>query len=152
MAGIELRQATLDDIPDILQVGELAHAEAQHYQNISFSIPKTALHLVQRINDGFAVVIEFDGKVVGAMTAYTNEHYFSHDMMTMADVIYVLPEYRGKGVLKLFADAYNAWGEEVGADFQKLGVSSGIDTERTAAAMMRLGYEVTGIVLRRVKE
>ena len=152
MAGIEVRPAEQSHLPVMLNLALTAVLESPEYRVFTFDPDKTLTMMLARVksDDAFARVVVVDGQVVGMMVAHTAEFPMSSDRMSIEDVYYILPAFRGKGVLKALVSDYNAWSLEQGVnpEHRFLCVTMGINDEPVIEALKRLGYQYSGTRLR----
>ncbi len=144
---MQIRPAQPHDLVQLLEMGRLMHAESPRFRPVPFSTEKAQQLIEQLISRGGAFVAEVDGALVGMFGGVVFEHFFSTTKMAADVVLYVTPEYRGGSLAARLVHAFERWAIEAGADELVLGVSTGIEAERTAGLYERLGYERSGISL-----
>lgn len=137
-----IRVATLDDLPRILELGELLHRESPRWSRLSFNRAKAAhfiAHLILEAN-GVVFLAEQDGLVVGGIAGMSSAHWSSDDVVAQEVSFFMAPEARGNMVAVRLIAALQAWGEMRGAKWLTAGTSTGLDPERTAGLYERLGF------------
>lgn len=137
-----IRVATLDDLPRILELGELLHRESPRWSRLSFNRAKAAhfiAHLILEAS-GVVFVAEQDGLVIGGIAGMASAHWASDDVVAQEVSFFMAPEARGNIVAVRLICALQAWGEIRGAKWLTAGTSTGLDPERTAGLYERLGF------------
>lgn len=113
MSDFQIRQARLDDL-DVLLEFEQAVVEAERPFDptlrkegaVYYNIPKLIA-----APDVEIVVAEHDARLIGSGYARIEESksYLKHAIHSYLGFMYVIPEFRGKGINKLIIDALYAW-------------------------------------------
>jgi GNAT superfamily N-acetyltransferase len=141
-----IREATLDDVPSIIGLGEVIHA-ASTYHNTTFNPNAVSLKAVIMIRREFSTVLlaEHDGKPVGVLPAWISPSFFSNELVACEQVVYVSPEYRryrhGIALIK----AYVAWAKRNNARDIRIGNIGGMtDDDNYGRLLARLGFTRTG--------
>lgn len=88
-----IRNATIEDVPRIIELGINMHAESSH-RELAFSIPKATKEVTWCVNNGSCFVKEKDGVVVGFMTGFVKAPYFSEELAGYESMLYLMPEHR----------------------------------------------------------
>lgn len=149
---MKVRHATLDDALDVFALAKAMNKETVHFADFDFDDEKSMGFIIEHVNNpGMMLIVAEDdnGQVVGCMLATAQTTYFGKDVIVTDDAFYVLPEHRGKGTLAQFLMAYQQWAESMSPKFIHLGVSQGINDDRTIKSLNRAGYESFGTLLRR---
>lgn len=148
---MSVRAATPADVPRMVELGAMLHAESPRYSQATYDPGKlTALGLRMTKGTlvtpapGGAFVYETDGKIVGMLAAYVVEMFFGPDKVASDYTFYVLPEYRGTKAAWALWKAFEQWGRDQGAKFYVPGISTGIDPEMSARFYEKQGYERSG--------
>lgn len=143
--GVSVRPAVEADIPTILELGGMLHAESPRYREFSYSPKKVARLAMYVIGEGGALVAEKDGKIIGLIAGMVSEHWFSEDKIATDLTFFIVPEERKKGRAALMlVRAFEAWAESKGARHIVPGTSTQLDADGTARFYEKLGYERTG--------
>lgn len=140
-----IRPAILADIPRLVDLGELMHAEAPNYRDIAFSRQKVALqltHLVTR--DGVVLVSEKDGVVVGGIAGGITEYWFSLEKFGFEYAFFLTKEARHGITAVRLQRAFKTWCGLKGVKRFIMGTSTGIATEGTTEFFEAMGMELTG--------
>lgn len=137
-----IREATHEDIPRMLQLGEAMHAESR-YAAHRWAAEKVAVLLRVLIDsdDGLALVAEKDGVAVGGILASAFDHWCTDARQSSDFALFVLPEHRGGLIGPRLLRRYVKWalGRGVAPDLLGCGITTGVDL----AASTRL-YELSG--------
>lgn len=137
-----IRKATLDDLPTLLQFEQgIVKAERPfnrtlkdgviHYYDIAAMIDDPAIAVV---------VAVCDNQLIGSGFARIDKakSYLKHAHHAWLGFMYVVPEYRGRGVNKLIVDALTQWAVEQGITEFRLDVYS--DNEAAIRAYEKSGF------------
>ncbi len=138
-----IRHATTDDIAQIIAMGEAMHAESPRYRTLGFKAHKVgdlAFAFIKNPALGGVLVAEKENTLVGMFAFHISEHFFSDDLFASDIVMYIKPEHRGGSIFPRFVAAFEILTDERGVKEKLLGVSTGVDAERTLAVLARLGY------------
>lgn len=145
---MSVREATLDDLPYIINLAGQMHAESR-YRRTTF-LPARLGHVAAGLiasPDGFAVVAEKDGEIIGTMLAQVmREPWFAAEPVAYEYGVYVTPEHRGNHAAARMVRMFDTWAQERGAVLIDLGISTGINDERTGAFYARLGFTLAGFL------
>lgn len=142
---VNIYYATFSNLPALLALGERMHAESEHYARIPFSYERTRDVLHALTNQGRLLVAQDHIDVLGMLGLVADRAVFSDAIMAADVVFYVAPEHRGTGAGRALLRRGEEWAREHGAVSFQIGLSTGVDTERTARFLERLGYS-RGIV------
>lgn len=144
-----IRVATLDDLPRILELGELLHHESPRWSRLSFNRAKAAHFIAHLIiePEGAVFVAELDGVVVGGIAGMASPHWSSDDVVAQEVSFFMAPGARGSMAAVRLVCALRAWGDMRGAKWLQAGTSTGLDAERTAGLYERLGFSRCAIGL-----
>jgi GNAT superfamily N-acetyltransferase len=144
-----IRAATIDDIPVLLVLGELMHAESPRFSRLRFSPERLAGTLSHLIGnpDGFLWVACRDGRVVGGLAASAWQHWASTDLIASDLALFIEPASRGSLAPVRLVKRYREWAVERGAVIRQMGVTTGVHTETTALLLEQLGMKRCGMIL-----
>lgn len=144
-----IRVATLDDLPRILDLGELLHRESPRWSRLRFSRERAAECMRRCIEDarGVIFVAERNGEVVGGIAGWAEQHWASEDVVAQEVSFFMTPGARGSMAATRLICALRAWAEMRGAVWLQAGTSTGLDPERTAGLYERLGFSRCAIGL-----
>lgn len=140
----EIRPATRDDIPALIELGRAMHAESPRFSRHPYSPAKTAGTIDFLLANGAVFVAVKGGQAVGMMGGMVAPGWFTDEATAIELAVYVAPEHRGRTGMRLIR-AFEAWAFEHGAVEVTLGITTEVDTERTAALYEHLGYRRAGL-------
>lgn len=141
----EVRHATRDDIPALIELGRAMHAESPRFSRQPYSPTKTTGTIEFLLANGAVFVVVKGGRPVGMMGGMVAPGWFTEECSAVELAVYVTPEHRGGRTGMRLIRAFEAWAFEHGAGEITLGVTTEVDTERTAALYERLGYRRSGV-------
>ena len=142
-----VRQALPADVPRLVELGALMHAESPRFRDFAYLPERCAASLlnVMAHPQGFAVVAECQEEVVGGMLAIAVPHY-ACDMVQASDLaLFVSPDARGGAVAARLVRAYRRWASQLGAE-PNIGLNTGVEPERTGQLLEALGAQQTGTI------
>lgn len=142
-----IRPATHDDIPEIVALGALMHAESR-YAVLPYSPAKLADLGARLIDwpDGFLQVACKGDRIVGLMAGFVIEHFASTARVAGEYALFVEPASRGTRAAIRLLRAYRAWAESRGAVLIAAGITTGVHTDATAKFYESMGARQVGIV------
>lgn len=133
--------AVLEDIPRIVELGIIMHAESAH-KTLAFSVTKATKEVTWCVNNGSCFVKKKDGVVVGFITGYVRAPYFSDDLVGCDSMFYLLPEHRHGITASKLISRWARWCKDNGAVQLKPVTSCGVfGAERLYKA---LGFRPVG--------
>lgn len=141
-----LRDATIDDLTRLVELGRAMHAESPRFSKLRFSAPKLAEQLCGLIvsPSGFMKVVERDGVIIGGLAGAISEHWCSADKVAFDMALFVSPDKRGGMAAAKLVDAFKTWAAGKGAVLTVLGISTGVKTEETAGLYRAIGLKQFG--------
>lgn len=145
-----IREATAHDIPALVALGRAMHDESPRWRRLEYDAEKVTNTLRVLVGEpwGFVWVAEdADGLVVGGMVAAATAHWSSADLVACDLALFVAPAARGGLAPVRLLRAYRAWAHNVGAKLVHVGVTTGVQTDETAALIERCGFRRCGVVL-----
>lgn len=145
-----VRRAVLADIPAIVSMGADMHAESPRFRHLNFNAGKlsgVAKHLIETTTDGGVFVAEADGGLVGMFGFIVVEYFFGLDRVASDLGIYIKPEHRGTSAFPRLLHAFERATDEMGVTDKQVSAVTGVNTERVATALERLGYTRNGVNL-----
>lgn len=137
-----IRSASLTDIPELMRLCRLMHAESGN----RYALDEAKLqNLLERIlidpTFGIAVVAARGAKLVGLMVGLVTPHFYSKARIATDLGLYVDPEHRGGATAVGLVGAFERRAVVLGADEICPGVSVGINDELAVKLYESLGYE-----------
>lgn len=146
---MNIRPATIEDVPTIVSLGAQLAKESPRFGRLQFSAASTGATMRALLSspDGFLMVAEEGGQIVGAMAAIVSQHWMSTDRVASDLALFVVPSARGGNVGGSLAVEYLEWARKSGAVLINVGVSTGIHTEATARMYELRGFNRCGVLL-----
>lgn len=144
----DIRQANIDDIDELVALGFRMKQESPRYRDKGYSGMKVRelLQALLASPDGI-VLVATDGGIIGMVWAMVTTEFFSLDRKAVEFVVYVAPEHRGGTTGVRLVRAFEDAAAIRGAQYIVLGISTGINADRTERLYERMGYEVAGTSL-----
>ncbi len=143
-----VRPTTLGDIPAFVALGHTMHEESL-FKEYDFSDAKLSSLIKWCIEDdhGVAITLVRGDEVIGGFIGCLYEHFFGTDLQATDMALFIHPDHRGStGGFKLIK-AYIEDAKARGASQIVIANSTGIDQERVAALIERVGFNKVGYVL-----
>lgn len=141
-----IEKATLRDLDAILELNhKLGILEGEKYDetvNPGYAMGREVeKYFRKRINDGFAYVAKISGKIVGFLVGGMVEAQKYRESMNMAEAetIFVLEEFRGKGIGKKLIEKFVDWARENKFDRIRIVCSAG--NEGAKRLYEEMGFE-----------
>jgi GNAT superfamily N-acetyltransferase len=144
-----LREATLDDLDQLLAIGRRMAEESPRFGRLQFDAERLAVTLRAAIESPYAFtwVCARGDRVVGCMFAVLTPHWFSPDLTSCDLALFMLPEHRGTLAPARLLNAYATWARGRGAKHILFGVMTGVHVEETVRLCERLGWRRAGVVM-----
>jgi len=143
----DIRKGTLADIPQLVELGALMHAESPRFSGFAF-LPdrlKGNITLIMGMLGGYVSIAEKDGQVIGGFVAVATPHY-ACDVLQASDLaLFIHPDHRGSTIAARLVRAYVTWAKGIGAE-PNISLNTGVQPERTADLLRALGGVNTGSV------
>lgn len=143
-----IRDAIPDDVPALVELGRHMATESPHYAHLPYSPVKMDRLFRSLIDsdDGFLMLAEVDGAVVGVMAAMISEHWMSEARIATDFGVYVNAEHRGGGSAAQMIKWFRAWAAGRGSVQTTLGISTEVCVEQTARFYTLLGLRQFGLL------
>tara|TARA_B100000035_G_C20767462_1_gene451119 strand:- start:70 stop:534 length:465 start_codon:yes stop_codon:yes gene_type:complete len=150
---IEYRDATLDDLAEIVRLTSTMHAETVWGDDpkFKFNAKKMARSLFGYIKnqpETFAKVAVHNRKIIGVLFGDYGTMLFSEARQAREKLIYVSKEYRGGMTGPRLMKMFVAWAKSVNAAEAIGGANAGIKPERTQKLWGKLGMAPFGYTVR----
>ncbi len=142
-----IRPAIPDDVPRLVELGRLMHAESERFARLRFDGQILAHTLRVAIAEHFAMVVEREGHVIGGMVALLTPHWFSPDLTACDLALFIDPEHRGGLAAARLLVHYERWSKARGSAMTLFGVMTGVHVEQTVALAEQLGWRRAGVVM-----
>lgn len=148
---MKVREMSQGDVYRALSLAAAMHQESW-FRHFDFDVNK-ALSIwdrkVAQPNRWCLFVAEDQDKLVGVFAGCAFEHFFGTDLVASDLILYVDPEHRGSSAAPRLIKAYEQWARGVGVKEIQLGVSTGVQPERTLRLFEKLGFGDTAYMLRK---
>ena len=107
-----------------------------------FSPVIVRLSIARLMSEGFVIVCEDHGEIIGLVSGGLTSHAFSDELVAMNVLFYVVPSFRGSTAMVRLADAYIDWAEAQGVskDNTFISVMGGTDQAFVDYGFKREGY------------
>lgn len=150
---MNIRPATVDDLPAMILMGAEMHKESI-YRDRNYSYEKLLTdgrYMLQHPDRYFLAVAEDEKGTVGMYVGFITEFYFGYDTVAYDLLLFVNQGRRGTLAAARLIEAFTEWAFANGASEIRPGVSTGVMVDRTAGLYERLGFESIGYIFRKVK-
>jgi len=145
---IKLRKPNIDEFEGLVPNGLLMLQASGNYTAYNLDLEKAKQAVsgwLKRENQFFIRLAEDEeGDLLGFIVGHVYERWFTRDLSASDQMIFVMPDARGKGVAKDMLKAFVAWANEQGAVKKFLGDTLGIDPEASHALYTGAGFRPTG--------
>ena len=135
-----------NDIPEVLRLGYQMHQESV-YRRFDYNEDKFArlvCHYMMNPDKCFTCVSVVNGVVNGVLLGSIDEHYFGHDRVASDTLWYVTPKSRGSRAGLQLLRQFEQWSKDRNAAEIYMGVSTGVNSDKTGGVLQKLGYDVVG--------
>lgn len=147
---MKIRYATRADIPAMLEVGKVIHAESR-FADMPYDETKLRqgldelIHLQEKAGSHcFLVAENRDARIVGGFIGALETYFFTRAVSANSILIWVDPAWRGSSAAVRMIDAFHRWAAQHQASEVCLLVASGVTIGRTDRFFRRLGFVQTG--------
>lgn len=143
-----IRNATREDLPALVDLSRQMVQESPRYSRLTFA-PWKLEHLLGALidsPDGFVMVADLEGELVGVMAAMVSDHWMAVERMASDFGLFILPGYRGGTSAMRMVRAYLEWARARGAAEITLGISTDVQSEQTARFYQSLGLRQFGFL------
>jgi GNAT superfamily N-acetyltransferase len=136
-----IRNATYDDIPKLVEMGLKLNQES-NYAHVTYAPDRVAATCKLMIDQGFLIVSEKDGEVVGVMMGDVQTSWYSNERMGFDLTLYIEPQHRSGLMAARMIKQFEEWCKSMGATQIRPGVSTG--SAAASKLYKAMGYVVTG--------
>lgn len=137
---------TADDIAAFIGIAH-AMVKESNFSNLEFVPAVFALRLAGYAASDHCLALvaeDSNGRAVGGIIATLGESDFGNDLIAQDHGVYVHRGARGSAAGRLLINAYTQWARDKGAKRICFDVAAGINPDRTAKFIERLGYRTIG--------
>jgi GNAT superfamily N-acetyltransferase len=136
-----IRNATLEDIPKLVEMGLALHDEST-YKHVEYSPERVAETCRLMIANGFLVVAEKEGEVIGVMMGDVYVPWYTTERMGIDYTLYIMPEHRNGLIAVKMIKRFEQWCISMGAKQIRPGIGTG---DPSAIKLYKaLGYRSVG--------
>lgn len=146
---IEVRPLEEGALTPLVDLTKAMHGEAPQYRDYPFEPFKLFDWGRLCLTDpNWLCLLAWEGETpIGFIAVGCVEMIFNRET-TVDDLgLYVIPEKRGSTAALRLVRAMEAWATKTGSRTIRLGITTGVEAERSAKFLARLGYEQTGLML-----
>ncbi len=141
-----IEAATIEDVPRLVELGALMHAEAPNFCELPFSRVKVAQTLVGLIQGGGVVfVARRGGEIVGGIAGGVAPNWFNDELQGFELAVFLAPEARHGLTAMRLVRAFFIWCQARGARRVRMGITTGVHTDSTARFYRALGMQDAGV-------
>ena len=133
---------TEGDISKCIELGYAMHQESyfKHFNYSEEKLNKFLRLMILNPEQYCAYVYEKDNTIIGFFLGVSSEQWIGTDKMSSDLACYIIPEERGSMAGVRLIKAYEEWASSINVKEIVIGVSTGINTDRTSGLFKRLGY------------
>ena len=154
--GVPLKIRSIHDSPELLAsvllMGEAMHKESSVYRDISYdqrALMKLYYNICKNPTTMACFVACKNAEIMGMIGGYITPFFFSTQQVAMDMFLFVNKQQRGSTVAPRLVKKFEQWARKNGASRVVLGVSTGVDTERTLQMYRHFGYEDIGAIVKK---
>lgn len=133
-----IRAAVIEDIPRLVELGRMMHAESR-YARLDYATQKVEALLHRLMADGFLVVAQQGERIVGGFAGMISEHWFSHELVAADLALFIEPDARGGMTAPRLVKAFVGWARGKGAAIIQCGITTGVHVEETERLYQAIG-------------
>lgn len=143
-----IKKATLQDLDKVFKISKRLYLHSTNHIRVYKWDDDTALCTLREFITGkhsTILIDENDGDLRGFIMAQLTTPYAGTNVIANDIAFFVIPEFQGGTTALRLIKAYEKWARRAGATHIELGVSSGVDTERTLSMYSYLGYAPSSV-------
>ena len=145
---MELRPATLIDVPELVELGHTFIQEAPNYQNRPYIAENAAKHFTNLIKGGGAIfLVEHENEIIGGFVGRISGDWFNNIKIAFDDVLYVKPEFRKSRAAYMLIQAFIRWAQLMGVSRIQCGTTTGVESAACIRLYKHFGFTEYGTVL-----
>lgn len=141
-----IRQGTIDDLPQLIELGKQLRLESLVWfpEVDEAYLRQTAEVVFSDPSKYCCIVAENGSKIVGYLTGFIGTYEWSPFKFAAQRILYVEPRARSLGIVRGLIRAFERWAEESGAYRKLLGLGNGLNPATVDRLYRLLGYEHVG--------
>lgn len=145
---MELRPATLIDVPELVELGHTFIQEAPNYKNRPYIAENASMHFTNLIKGGGAIfLVEHQEQIIGGFVGRIGGDWFNNIKIAFDDVLYVKPEFRKSRAAYMLIQAFIRWAQLMGASRIQCGTTTGVESAACIRLYKHFGFTEYGTVL-----
>ena len=145
---MQLRVATLLDVPALVAMGAEFIQEAPNYKSRPYFSDQAAIHFTNVIKGGGIVfVVEHDDRLIGGFVGRIGGDWFNNMKIAFDDCLYVKPEFRTSRAAYLLIDAFVSWARLMNVDRIQCGTTTGVESVGCIRLYKHFGFTEYGAIL-----
>jgi len=149
---IDIRAGQKRDIPALEQLVKELHDNSS-FKYSHYSYDKTVSSIWEMIEQEHMCVFvaeEYDGEhytIVGMFMGFVADYWWGDSLSSSDLLLYITPTHQGKKIAPSLLDEYVAWAREQGVQPRQIniGISTGVNVEKTTALYEQKGFKVSGV-------
>lgn len=143
-----VRPATLDDLPDLLEIARQFIQEAPNYSSRELDEQALTENLSQVIQGAGTVFVAVqDHEITGGIVCLTTKDWFNNQVIAFEQVFYVKPAYRSTRAALYLIDTFITWAKHMNAGRIQCGTTTGINTQGCIRLYNHFGFKEHGTLL-----
>ena len=145
---MQLRVATLLDVPALVAMGAEFIQEAPNYKSRPYFSDQAAIHFTNVIKgSGVVLVVEHDDQLIGGFVGRIGGDWFNGNKIAFDDALYVMPEFRTSRAAYLLIDAFVSWARLMNVDRIQCGTTTGVESAGCIRLYKHFGFTEYGTIL-----
>ena len=145
---MELRPATLIDVPELVKLGHIFIQEAPNYQNRPYIAENASMHFTNLIKGGGAIfLVEHEKQIIGGFVGRIGGDWFNDTKIAFDDALYVKPEFRKSRAAYMLIQAFIRWAQLMGVSRIQCGTTTGVESAACIRLYKHFGFTEYGTVL-----
>jgi len=145
---MQVEVATPEDAAEIAALGQILHDNSS-YAPIPY-LPAKVEALMRNLTGGAGVVfvVRRNGEIVGGIAGAVAEHWFSDEKQGFEYSFFIKPGSRNGFTAGKLLNAFTTWCKLQGAKSVHIGITTGINEERTGAFYRSEGFKDAGTLFK----
>lgn len=149
--SLRILEVTKGDLGPLVTLAIEMHEESA-YRDLPFNYYKLS-ELLKLVVDNPKTYCGFKcvrgEEMIGFFGGFIAPYFFADEKIAYDLALFVTKEHRGSTAAVRLIQAYERWARDAGASQIQLGVTTGVQEERTVKLFERLGYNHCGRVLKK---